>query len=55
MAERRVETPRDYYSHPEVAKAILKHLGNTDLLPEELSLLKCEKELHNVDCEYMAI
>ncbi|KKQ55587.1 MAG: hypothetical protein US75_C0018G0015 [Candidatus Woesebacteria bacterium GW2011_GWC1_38_13] len=55
MAERRVETPREYYSHPEVARSILRHLGNTEELPEVLSLLECEKEFHYIDSEYLAI
>lgn len=50
-----IETPKDYYSHPEVAKAILRHLGSKGVLSKDISLLKCEKEMRYIDSEYLAI
>lgn len=55
MKERRVETPRDYYSHPEVTKAIVRHLGNKDNLSDDISLLEGEHVLKGIACEYLAV
>ena len=55
MAERRIETPRDYYSHPWVAGAWLRNLGYEGKLSDKTSLLDGEHDLKGIVNEYLVV